>query len=217
MKKLMKQKERHQTKKKGLKIFLGIIIFLLLMYLLLIIIQVPYTANLGYNEKEPNKICNERDYNFEVYEKGDNCYFYSPDNWRAVEPPKNNIVLFNGLGYFDGKGSCTIKIFNNEAQAGNFEVKVAYYIIDNDNHQSILIKSKTWNNYNIGPNQNTELIFSPEYFKDFSEAYNRNSIVVFMEINTSKIEDCDTIYTDVEKTKEVTRYCSALKKLFGKC
>ena len=200
MKKLIKHKEEHQTKKKGLKIFLGVVISLLVVYLLLVIIQVPYTTTEKYSEKEPQNAqsCENRNYNYR-WEWGD---------WKE----DGNFI------------SPTLKLTNLENKAGIWKVRFAFYdsnyFSSEDDNKGIKIASIDEANMysktvevNIAPYETRETYIMTEK-KNPSVLYWAKYDIIYPQYSDCK-ENIQ--YIDVEKSTEITRYCSALKKLFGEC
>ncbi|OGJ17089.1 hypothetical protein A3K73_01545 [Candidatus Pacearchaeota archaeon RBG_13_36_9] len=189
-------------KMSGLKItifIVGVLLVITVLYLILVLVQVPYTANVIYSEKEPynTPVCHDE----QVKWSRDKCEIYTN---------------FGPQIFQDFFTKCVV--YNNDDTGGIFEFNIVTR--DTLGHETENKYSQDKYSLYIAP-------FSKGEF-DIDIGAKCNSDGVCRELDYSLTElrvypptkqVCENIvkYKDVEKTKTETRYCSAWKKIAGMC
>lgn len=185
-----------KTNKKLILSLASLFIIIGLIIVLLIVVQVPYTANVVYTEKEP--------YIQEVCESG--TFKYSSE-W-----------VKHGWVYEAREMSPTIRLTNLENKAGIFYVQFAFF---DRNYYEFEEEYAEWDNANIY-SERKKVALGPYEEKEVNILTKNpasSSYWTYKRITAPSYEDCEekTKYKDVGKTKTEIRYCNAWKKIIGKC
>lgn len=206
---------------RGLKIFLGILIFIFIVGIiatLLIVIQVPYTAQVIYTEKEPSTEQQCDDITLKsVVEWGSTiseCTNQICDQTSQVCAEKNfwgNCIRFNDVCVHQActkyRYYCTVNIQNIDDTAGTW--MVSGYYRDSSGDENFV------QNVNVYVQPTRTGVASWNYLADAGDS----TSCYYGQIKSPTKTKCDDkiVYNEVEKTKEETRYCNAWKKLVGVC
>lgn len=231
------EKESKTVKGKGITFLqvLSLILILALIWIVLIVVQVPYTATNAVKEMVPTEKCVLKDMPF-------------VSNFKTGFKYDTALKIYSSEGkalykYSDLKEYIYANIRNTAKEEGIYCLNAQAYIIENFTNKddslalfenSILLNSNetqildNWNNkYNfpvctedpISP-INTKIIslLTPSLLsKEVQNEYNLNNVYILFTVVPPTSKECSTENVEKIGEQEVTRYCNAWKHVLGRC